>query len=394
MSKSDSAPESTGQRHLGHLTTLDVELYVDGELTPEAEERVRAHLEQCEPCRDAVDAAEALVRLIGPDSRASVGAGSRAGGRGVRDSQLSQCPGDLELAAFIEGRMSRLERIQAQAHISRCPTCLSVLASAARDASSEPAQVDGVPATERFIQASVREARKGRADTLLSKLWELIHSTGGDIQARLRAVSDGVATSFQEAFTYPAPILTTAAGSQELAILSPFGKTRSPIVFQWERWGNSDSYKISVIGSGWVERTTKLRIAIERGRHAWFAAGSHEWTLRAFRNSIEIGAASTAFTLVGEEEERGIAALERSVRSITPEVDRLAIWGGILEQLGLGGEAVASYRQSHRLRPEAGIACLIARCFERFGLGSLSHLWNEQAIALDRAAVERTVNGQ
>ncbi len=390
MSKSGSTPESQNQRHLEHLSLVDLQLYIDGELSPDARGQVEAHLEHCEQCRSKVDTASAFGELLQSVFRSPAPFESDAVDEQERLGS-SACPDDLDLAAYTEGRLSGAERIRVEAHVSRCRDCLAILSSTVRAAAAEDATKPITGLSERLVCVSLKEVREARADALLSKLWELVHSTRGDIRQHLRGLGDGIARGFREAFTYPTPVFGSARVDDDLIVVSPFGKVRSRIAFVWEPWGEADSYEVSISDSDWVQRTTRCRIVIDRDDHAWATAGNHEWILKAFRGSTLVASVSTSFSVAGEQEEQCIGALEQSIGEIEPEVDRLAIWGGILEQCGFCDEAVASYQRSHHLRPAAGLAYCIARCFNQSGLTPLRKLWNDRIIELDRAVAEGTV---
>ena len=48
-------------------------------------------------------------------------------------SLFSVCPDDETLAAYLDGRLLRIERIGLEAHIARCASCVELLATLAPD---------------------------------------------------------------------------------------------------------------------------------------------------------------------------------------------------------------------------------------------------------------------
>lgn len=109
--------------------------YVYGEAIPTDGNEVRLHVGQCERCRQEVDSIgtldERLKKLMQENTSVSLSGGN--------------CPDAMMLAAYVDEKLSELERGSVEAHLSSCAACIDELIAALERFGSISENLQSVP---------------------------------------------------------------------------------------------------------------------------------------------------------------------------------------------------------------------------------------------------------
>ncbi len=368
---------------LRHISEEDVFLLLDREMPPETLGQLESHLRSCEICQGTAASASTLLGAI-----RSAAANELAGPTAIDVPEAARagrgpCPSDAELATYFERLRFLEENPEVKNHVSRCPRCIALFASSARRSAPEQVLELHSEERERIIREFRKMVREEHAEALLARFSKLAREAHHDIRDYLGEIGKGLVVLFRETFTYPTPAFASLAGTAPPAVISPFGKVRFPVLFRWEPFQQSDNYELSVEESGWSLKTTRSRILVEKGEAVWEPAREYGWTLQYRHQSSVLAAVRNAFSILNEQEAHVIAQIGDCMRQISPEEDRLTLWGGVLELGGLCSEAVQNYQRCYLMKPSAGVAYRVASCFDRFGLVHLRDRWNRRILECD-----------
>ena len=287
------------------------------------------------------------------------------------------------MAAFLDRRLLPQDQEMFLEHASTCFRCLGLLAASVVASPGEPDQEPAPEARERMLRTFRRSVREERATVLVANFRDLIREAPGDIRDYLEGLGKSIGTLLHETFTYPTPSFTPTPAGTSPTVISPFGKVRFPILFRWELFQQSNNCQLSADQIGWGIHTTRSRILVRNDEWPGESGRQYEWKLDFRKDAHTLAEYRGDFSIVTSEEASRLARIDDRMRTIKPEVDRLTLWGALLEQCGLCAEAVQNYLRGHLIAPSAGLAYRIAFCFDRFGLLQLRDRWNQEILERD-----------
>lgn len=351
---------------LNHLSDVEIALYCDKELTHEEMLKVTKHLETCEGCR----------RLVEEDRRFS-GLLYETLKKNLSIEKGENCLSDIEISSYIEGQVSSAERITIEGHLSNCRYCMDIIVES--DKFLQEGRVEEPLYPFGNIMSIVKQQLRGaRAKSLIEKFTDLkqkgspiIHNALEEMQANIEAI-------FKNSFTYPSPHFAPVFGEHRGTILNPFGKIRYPIIFNWRPFKGADSYTVSVENTNWSSKTFETRVEVSAGELRLDYGNEYMWELKVTKGKKIIEEITGFFSIATENELKELLEVEKQLKSVEPELDRLTLWGGILEEKGFYMEAIEQYKAVYALEPLNGIAYRIAYCYDRLELEELRDEWNKR----------------
>lgn len=350
---------------MSHLSERDAFLYCDKELEPKELSEMTGHLESCEGCKNLIAEIQTFSGLIRQAIRLFM----------ATDQQYSHLD-DMQIAAYLENRIPPQERRDLEEHFSTCEYCLSILVDTKRciqiGVKEEPQWV-----YERTIKMIKENLRKKRVESLVTKFADIVKRSPTHLQKYLENISQNLEGIFRRTFTYPTPSFAPVFGEIRVSILSPFGKVRYPILFEWQPYEGVDKYIIMIEDVDWSIATTQTRFEITPEDLELEYGQEYIWNLKAMKKD-EVLEENGVFFLIDREELKEIEQIEKQIKEIEPEEEKFIIWGGVLEEKGLYIDAIQKYKQSYAIQSSPGVAYRIACCYDKLELEDLREEWNKK----------------
>ena len=198
-----------------------------------------------------------------------------------------------------------------------------------------------------------------------------------NLRKRIEAISENVENLVRRTFAYPTPHFAPVFGEFPGGVLSPFGKVRYPVVFEWQSYEQADRYIISVDNAR-TYATSGTRVEVSPQELDLMYDTEYMWDLKVMQGDEIIEEENGFFSLPAERELKGIEEIEDQIKGVAGEKDRLILWGGILEEKGFLMEAVENYKNAYTIDPFPGIAYRIAWCYDQLELEGLRDEWNKK----------------
>ena len=277
---------------------------------------------------------------------------------------------------YAEGGMEQGEEEPFWKQVQGCRYCLQKLIkiqSALNDVQQEPGR-----SYERIHEVIEKREREKSIAALTSKFADMLKKSPPNLRKRIEAISEKVENLLRRTFAYPTPHFAPVFGELTGGILSPFGKVRYPVVFEWEPYEDADRYTISVEDANWSHATGGTRFEVSPQELDLMYDSEYMWELNVMRGDETIEEENGFFSLPAERELREIEEIEDQIRGVSGEKDRLILWGGILEEKGFLMEAVVNYKNAYTIDPFPGIAYRIACCYDNLELEELRDEWNKK----------------
>ncbi|MFH1625228.1 MAG: hypothetical protein ABID54_08770 [Pseudomonadota bacterium] len=283
---------------------------------------------------------------------------------------------------YLEGRLEGARLLEVESHLGLCTKCKKMLANYTRV--SEILEKWSAPThgiayrnadTKRVVKIR-SEANKMKARLLMNQFDALTKRKSPYLLAMLGRTRERLRDLFETAFTYPFPRFSSVFGEYQGLLLSPFGKLRFPIVFEWRPYKEADQYHISIEGVDWIVRTSKTKVVADEHSLTIEHGKEYMWTIKAMRGKEIIAQENGFFSLANETECMELLSLEKHIHDIPENSDRLLLFGGVLEFKEFYTEAIEKYRLAYELAPFPGIAYRIAYCYDRLQLEDLREHWN------------------
>ncbi|MBI4606446.1 MAG: hypothetical protein HY721_31155 [Planctomycetes bacterium] len=191
--------------------------------------------------------------------------------------------------------------------------------------------------------------------------------------------------------TYAIPsVCEPVFGDFEECLISPAGKVRLPVVFDWTPLPGVDRYRISVLEEDRRSELTEVTAfecaqppASIEPRGLLLAPGSYAWELKTeppadgslSRRYFEVIPAALALEI------SNIAGLIAAIGEGPSVLDRLL--GLVLEVHELYSEAAQRYELAYSTEQDPRLALSIARCFSALKLDGQAAKWTRRASAKD-----------
>ncbi len=351
----------------GHLSDIVIELYCDNELNKEEMLRVKEHLTGCERCKKVYDDTQNFSKLLYNvlDKRFLV-------------ENLGGCLSDMEISAYIDKQLTADEREKIEEHLSKCRHCLTVL-TATEKALKMHIKEESLLSHEKImhiVEKQLGAIKKG--EVLFEKYTEIAKKSPFNVQKSLEGIKNNIKAMLKNTFAYPSPRFAPVFGEHPVTVFSPFGKVRYPIIFKWMSYEGADRYTISIEDTAWSLTTKKTKIEANAEALKLEHGKEYMWELNAMRSEEVIEGLTGFFTLASDEEIKELKEIEKQLKTIEPEQDRLMLWGGILEEKEFYMEAVEEYKKAYQMEPVGGIAYRIAYCYDKVELEELRDEWNKK----------------
>ena len=276
-----------------------------------------------------------------------------------------------DVGAYSDGTLSKEKSAVLEDHLIRCNSCLCLLA---KRIESAELPVDVVHAAEVEGLLNVMKLKQ-RHENLAERVAGLGRNL---VRYNITEIVTDVQRLLHQTFSLPTPKFAPVFGHETPHILSPFGKTRYPILFAWQAQGNSDEYIVSIEGYDTRFSTTESCLAFTPEMLELEAGGSYMWQLDFVADGQCLEKITGFFSLATIEEEAEISALEREVSDLEPLEDRYLLIGEVLERTGLYVDAIEHYKRSYELEPFSGLAYRIAFCYDQLQMEELRDEWNRK----------------
>lgn len=356
---------SNGKKE-NHLSDIEITLYCDKELNNEEMLKINEHLQGCESCRRLVMEDQSFTGLL-----------YRTLEDDLPTERKEDCLSDMDLSSYLEGHISSAERISIEGHLTKCGYCLDIIVEAAKFL-KEGVKEEPFYSNEKIMGLVKQQLRIEWSNALVGKFRALIKKSPPVLKKTFEAIRDDMETMIKNTFTYPSPRFAPVFGESLATVLSPFGKVRYPIIFEWMPFEGADHYTISVDNTNWSFDTSETRVKVSPKELGLDYGNEYMWELKVVKGEKIVKEITGFFSLATEDEIRDLIEIENQLKSIKPELDRLILWGGILEEKGFYMEAVEQYKKAYDLEPVDGIVYRIAYCYDRLELEELRDEWNRR----------------
>ncbi len=179
---------------------------------------------------------------------------------------------------------------------------------------------------------------------------------------------------------FPSPILQLSpvfgvAASSEITMLSPFGKVKFPIVFEWKE---NPSIQKTIIKISDGEFTTEAtNIELDRDTFSFLHDKEYEWEiLMVNTEGILIEGPIGYCTTCSAEEEDLLREFEHEIKGLNlPAAMHQVLSGVMFETKGFYIDAIASYKNAFKSNKERELIIRIANCYEKLELKGLREEW-------------------
>ncbi len=353
-----------------HLSEIDIFLYCDKELTREDRLKMDKHLEVCDKCRQLVEKTLSFSNILYET---------------IKDDLVTErkqdCLSDMDISAYLENQVSSEERMTIEEHLSKCGYCLSIVAETKRSLEEGIKVEEPHFSYEKIMGIVKQQLREQKGKALLENFKVLVKKSPLNIRKSLEKIKNDIETIFKNTFIYPSPQFAPVFGEHEANVLSPFGKVRYPIIFEWLPYEEADQYIISIEDMDWSFNTSELRVEITAKDLKLDYGKEYMWELKIMRGEEIIDEITGFFSLASKEEIKDLMEIEEQLKSVEPEQDKFILWGGILEEKGFYMEAIEQYKKAYDLEPLDGVAYRIAYCYDRLELEELRDEWNRKILS-------------
>lgn len=352
-----------------HLSDLDVFLFLDKELSEDRLEQIQEHLKSCKKCSEKIQNSQIFSELI-----------RRAAEKKMSLNRTSDCISDLEFTEYLGGHISTTARMKIENHLSTCEYCLSILCKTKeimKENSSEDLPHQILVKSTSIVKKSLRMKKVVKVIDTFSELIKKRPQNEWDF---LQKVEHDFETIIKSAFTYPYPRFSPVFGESQIGVISPFGKVRYPIVFEWQPVQSANLYEISIKDIEWFFKTEETRVIIteEQLKRALNHDKEIMWIIKAKKHNETLEEESGFFSLITPEEKEIIEEIEVNIKKLAQGDEKFIIWGGLLESSGLLMEAIEKYKQLYSKYSSPSIAYFIASCYDKLELEDLREKWNNK----------------
>lgn len=352
---------------MSHLSETDVFFHCDKELSSKDLAIIKKHLDSCKSCNKLIKEAEVFTGLV-----------CEAAKLPMIMRREKDCLNDMQIAAYLENRVSDQEKEKLEEHLSKCEYCLSILVETKKCILSAVEEEQPRRSHERIMRVVKKKLREKKVETLATKFADLIKKSPVYLRRGLETTAQNLDARLRETFTYPNPCFAPIFGEIQITILSPFGKVRYPILFEWQPYEEVDKYIITIEDIDWSITTTETKFEIMPEDLELEYGQEYMWNLKAMKKDEILEEENGVFSLIDREELKEIEQIESQIEEIEPEEDRLILWGGALEEKELYMDAIQKYKQSYAIQPLSGVAYRIACCYDKLELEDLREEWNKK----------------
>ena len=349
-----------------HLSDIEITLYCDEELNNEEMLKVNAHMQSCESCKRLVVENQNFTGLL-----------HRALENDLSTERKEDCLSDMDISSYLEDHVSSAERISIEGHLSKCGYCLDIIVETEKFL-KEGVKEEPFYSNEKIMGFVKQQLRKEWPNALVGKFRTLIKKSPPLVKKTFKAIQCDIEAMIKNTFTYPSPHFAPVFGESLVTVLSPFGKVRYPVIFEWMPYEDANCYTISVDNTNWSFNTPETRVKVSPKELRLDYGNEYMWELKVEKGEKIIEEITGFFSLATQDEIKELIEIESQLKSIKPELDRLILWGGILEEKGFYMEAVEQYKAAYASEPLNGIAYRIAYCYDRLELEELRDEWNKR----------------
>ena len=285
---------------------------------------------------------------------------------------------EKKLWEYAEGIMEEGKEERFWTQIQGCRYCLPKLIKIQR--ALNMAQKEPAWSYEKICRVIEKAQREKTLNTLMARFAEMVKKSPADLRKEFEAIGEKLENLLQRTFTYPAPAFPPVFGEYPVTMLSPFGKVRYPVIFEWHPYEEADEYIISIEDIDWSFKTGKTRIEANQKELSLICGNEYMWELKVMKGNDVLEEESGFFSLPAEEELKELEGIEYQLRINRPEQENLILWGGILEEKEFYMDAIDKYRQAYALEPSPGLAYRIAYCYDKLELEELRDGWNKKIL--------------
>jgi len=281
-----------------------------------------------------------------------------------------------KLWGYAEGIMEEGDEERFWIQIQGCRYCLTKLIKIQR--ALNMAQKEPAWSYEKICHVIKKTQREKRVNTLMAKFAKMVKKSPIDLQKEFETIGKKLETLLRRTFTYPAPVFAPVFGEYSVAVLSPFGKVRYPIIFEWRPYEEADKYVISIEDVDWYYTTNKTRVDVDETELPLIYGNEYMWELKVIKEDEIIEEENGFFSLPTEKEVKEIGDIENQIKEIEPQEQKFILLGGILENKEFYMEAIEKYKKAYTIKPDPGVAYRIASCYDKLELEDLRDNWNKK----------------
>lgn len=116
----------------------------------------------------------------------------------------------------------------------------------------------------------------------------MINKAPINIQKSLKQMRYGIESRLRNTFSYPCPSFPPVFGESQVAIMSPFGKVRFPIIFKWISYKGAERYEISIEGTNWSVETKRTSVEVKQEELELNLDEGYIWQFKVLTQDREI----------------------------------------------------------------------------------------------------------
>lgn len=277
---------------------------------------------------------------------------------------------DEALWQYAEGTMRQQETEKMNTHLESCVHCLARLVGIqhAMHAAGQDPQWDHL----KFMQWIERKQSQEMLTELKGRLRQLSRLT------EYKAIFSKIRTGFEKVFSYPCPRFSPVFGDSSFSMLSPFGKIRSPLVFEWTPYAQADSYYITISDLDWTHTTRQTKVEIDLGEIKAHQGQEYIWKLDIIKDDRVVRSVAGFFVWAVQSQIDALEAVRSEIWKTRDGIERLILWAGVLEEMAFYMDAISIYKAAYSQKPLPSLAYKIASCYDQLELDDLKDNWNRK----------------
>ena len=326
---------------------------------------LKNHIAECHACIDSLG--ERVIALIGTPQSFATGK--------IDFLTCEECDETLPEYAELREEEAKERYPATWRHLQFCASCSEVNRHLHEIAIEEENEASGPIPTGPTFAATYD---KKRIEELMSSFDGAVDRASTPTKSTLQEMRSKLETLFQKTFADPTPSFAPVFGENKATVLSPFGKVRYPIIFEWEPHDDADQYILSLEEAEWSVHTQETKISLTSEELSLTFGDEYMWELKNLKEGEVIDEITGFFSLLSHEDLQEIEEIEGQIKDIELREEARLLLGGILEEKCLFIEAIDRYKDVYALQPSPGIAYRIAYCYDKLELEDLRDEWNRK----------------
>lgn len=271
-----------------------------------------------------------------------------------------------QILAYVHGLLNEADILEIDGHLSKCDHCAKRIKShyMLKDHFEE---IWSYCVDEEYEKETIKESILGMISVMrtLSK------------NPLFKGKCDDVIRSINQFFSSPVLSLSPTFGgieASDIIMLSPFGKVRFPIVFEWEKIRLSGQQSLK---SKKEFRTESTRIELDLNILPFELDKEYEWEILIIdheENQIE-GPIGYFYTCTNEEIDL-FREFDNAIMNLDTSDEMRHVLNGVMHETNeFYIDAITKYKKALTIKRKPELILRIAKCYENLGLTDLREEW-------------------